>query len=324
MRKTFGASAASAALAAMLALPSNADERWPQRQVTIIVPFSAGGTTDLFGRMLGAHLHAVFGQPFIVENRAGAAGNLGITAAAKTAPDGYTLLVGTTSGFAINPFLYSKLPHDTVRDFQPVSLIARVPNMLVVNPGVPAQTLPELVAYLKANPDKLSYGSSGIGSSQHLGTELFKIKTGTQMTHVPYRSSGEIMNAINGGHIQFALDNITLVLPQVKAGKVKALGMSTLQRSPSAPDVPAIAETLPGFEASAWHGVFVRAGTPRVVVDKIGAEMKRFLELADTKAKFFELGAVPSPMTPEAFAAFVNEERGKWQEVVKAAGVTVN
>jgi tripartite-type tricarboxylate transporter receptor subunit TctC len=144
------------------------------------------------------------------------------------------------------------------------------------------------------------------------------------MTHVPYRSSGEIMNAINGGHIQFALDNITLVLPQVKAGKVKALGMSTLQRSPSAPDVPAIAETLPGFEASAWHGVFLRAGTPGVIVDKVGAEMKRFLELADTKAKFFELGAVPSPMTPEAFAAFVNEERGKWREVVKTAGVTVN
>ncbi len=324
MRSTTGTLAALTAFWAALALPSQADERWPQRQVTIIVPFSAGGTTDLFGRMLGQHMHANFGQPFIVENRAGAAGNIGITAAARTAPDGYTLVVGTTSGFAINPFLYSRLPHDTVRDFQPVSLIALVPNMLVVHPNVPATTVPELIAYLKANPDKLSYGSSGSGTSQHLGTELFKMKTGTQMTHVPYRSSGEIMNAMSGGHIQFALDNITLVLPQVKAGKVRALGMSTLERSPSAPDVPTIAETLPGFEASAWHGIFVPAATPRSIVDKIGAEMKRFLELAEIKAKFFELGAVPSPTTPEAFAAFINDERGKWQEVIKTAGVTVD
>jgi tripartite-type tricarboxylate transporter receptor subunit TctC len=323
MRRTTGALAILTALCSALAQPSQADERWPQRQVTIIVPFSAGGTTDLLGRLLGQHLHAKFNQPFIVENRAGAAGNLGISAAAKAAADGHTLLVGTTSGFAINPFLYAKLPHDTVRDFQPVSLIARVPNMLVVHPSVPANTMPELIAYLKANPDKLSYGSSGIGSSQHLGTELFKIKTGTRMVHVPYRSSGEIMNAMNGGHIQFALDNITLVLPQVKGGKVRALGMSTLARSPSAPDVPTIAETLPGFEASAWHGIFVPAATPRSIVDKLGGEMKRFLELAEIKAKFFELGAVPSPMSPETFAAFINDERNKWQEVVKTAGVKV-
>jgi tripartite-type tricarboxylate transporter receptor subunit TctC len=324
MYKTTGALAALAALCAALAMPSTADERWPQKQVTIIVPFSAGGTTDLFGRLLGQHFNAKFGQPFIVENRAGAAGNLGITAAAKAAADGYTILIGTTSGFAINPFLYSKLPHDTVKDFRPISLIARVPNMLVVHPDVPAKTIPELVAYLKANPSKLSYGSSGIGSSQHLGTELFKIKTGTQMVHVPYRSSGEIMNAINGNHIQVALDNITLVLPQVKAGKVKALGMSTLERSPSATDVPAIAEAIPGFEASAWHGVFVRAGTPQTIVDKIGAELKVFLDRPDIKARFFELGAVPAPMTPAQFAAFIDGERKKWQEVVKTAGVKVN
>jgi tripartite-type tricarboxylate transporter receptor subunit TctC len=324
MFRMTGTLAAAAALWAALVLPAMADEKWPQKQVTIIVPFSAGGTTDLFGRLLGQHFNTKFGQPFIVENRAGAAGNLGITAAAKAAADGYTILIGTTSGFAINPFLYSKLPHDTVKDFLPISLIARVPNMLVVHPDVPAKTIPELVAYLKANPNKLSYGSSGIGSSQHLGTELFKIRTGTQMVHVPYRSSGEIMNAINGNHIQFALDNITLVLPQVKAGKVKALGMSTLERSPSATDVPAIAEAIPGFEASAWHGVFVRAGTPQVVVDRIGAELKVFLDRPDIKARFFELGAVPAPMTPQQFQAFIDGERKKWQEVVKTAGVKVN
>jgi tripartite-type tricarboxylate transporter receptor subunit TctC len=323
MRTMTCALTALTALCAALVLPSQAQERWPQRPVTIIVPFAAGGTADLFGRMLGAHMQAKYGQSFIVENRVGAAGNLGTAAVARAAPDGHTLLLGTTGGFAINPFLYAKLPHDTVRDFQPVSLIARVPNLLVVHPKVPAKTIPELVAYLKANPDRLSYGSSGIGSSQHLGTELFKIKTGTQMIHVPYRSSNEIMNALNGGHIEVALDNITLVLPQVKAGNARPLGMSTLARSPSAPDIPTIAETLPGFEGSAWHGIFVPAATPRAIVDKLGGEMKAMLELADTKAKFFELGAVPAPMSPEAFAAFVNEERGKWQEVVRTAGVKV-
>jgi tripartite-type tricarboxylate transporter receptor subunit TctC len=304
--------------------PSKADDAWPQRQVTIIVPFAAGGTADLFGRMLAAHLQAKYGKPFVVENRAGAAGNLGTTAAARAAPDGHTILLGTTGPFAINPSLYSKLPHDTVRDFQPVSLIARVPNLLVVSNTLPVKTVPELVAYLKANPDKLSYGSSGIGSSQHLGTELFAAKTGTRMTHVPYRASNEIMNALLGGHIQVALDNITLVLPQVKAGTVRPLGMSTLERSPSAPDIATIAETLSGFEASAWHGIFLQAAATRSIVPKLNADIRQFLGLADVKAKFFEIGAVPAPMTPEEFAAFVAAERTKWAEVVKASGAKVD
>ncbi len=312
------------AMLAAFAGAAAADDRWPQRQVTIIVPFAAGGTADLFGRMLGAQLQAKYGQPFVVENRAGAAGNLGATAAARAAPDGYTILLGTTGPFAINPSLYSKLPHDTVRDFQPVSLIARVPNLLVVSNKLPAKTVPEFIAYLKANPDKLSYGSSGVGSSQHLGTELFLTKTGTKMTHVPYRASNEIMNALLGGHIDIALDNITLVLPQVKAGTVRPLGMSTLQRSPSAPDIATIAETLPGFEASAWHGIFLQTAAPRSIVPKLNADIRQFLGSAEVKAKFFEIGAVPAPMTPEDFTAFVGEERKKWAEVVKASGAKVD
>ena len=223
------------AILAAAAGPAKADDSWPQRQVTIIVPFAAGGTTDLFGRMLASHLQAKYGKPFVVENRAGAAGNLGTTAAARAPADGYTILIGTTGPFGINPTLYTKLPHDTVKDFQPVTLIARVPNLLVVNNKLPVKTVPELIAHLKANPDKLSYGSSGVGSSQHLGTEFFLTKTGTKRTHVPYRASNEIMNALIGGHIDVALDNITLVLPQVKAGTVRPIGMSTLQPSPSAP-----------------------------------------------------------------------------------------
>jgi tripartite-type tricarboxylate transporter receptor subunit TctC len=313
------------ALAIMGALGCPADAQdWPTKQVNLIVPFSAGGTTDLFGRLLANYMHQKFGQPFIVENRAGAGGNLGAAAVAKAAPDGYTFLVGTVSTHAINPFIYSKLPYDTVKDFQPVSLIARLPNILVVHPGLPANDVAELIAHLKANPEKLSYGSSGTGTSIHLAAELFKIKTGTTMTHVPFRSSGDIMNNLTGGHINLAFDNITLAWPQVKAGRLRALAVSSTERSAIAPDVPTVADTIPGFEATSWHGVFAPAGTPKPIVDKMAAEMKRILDLPEVKDKLFEIGAVASPMTPEEFAKFIDAERAKWQDVVKAAGVKVD
>jgi tripartite-type tricarboxylate transporter receptor subunit TctC len=313
------------ALAIMGALGCPADAQdWPTKQVNLIVPFSAGGTTDLFGRLLANYMHQKFGQPFIVENRAGAGGNLGAAAVAKAAPDGYTFLVGTVSTHAINPFIYSKLPYDTVKDFQPVSLIARLPNILVVHPSLPANNVAELIAHLKANPDKLSYGSSGTGTSIHLAAELFKIKTGTTMTHVPFRSSGDIMNNLTGGHINLAFDNITLAWPQVKAGRLRALAVSSTERSAIAPDVPTVADTIPGFEATSWHGVFAPAGTPKPIVDKMAAEMKRILDLPEVKDKLFEIGAVASPMTPEEFAKFIDAERAKWQDVVKAAGVKVD
>jgi tripartite-type tricarboxylate transporter receptor subunit TctC len=313
------------ALAIMGALGCPADAQdWPTKQVNLIVPFSAGGTTDLFGRLLANYMHQKFGQPFIVENRAGAGGNLGAAAVAKAAPDGYTFLVGTVSTHAINPFIYSKLPYDTVKDFQPVSLIARLPNILVVHPSLPANNVAELIAHLKANPEKLSYGSSGTGTSIHLAAELFKIKTGTTMTHVPFRSSGDIMNNLTGGHINLAFDNITLAWPQVKAGRLRALAVSSTERSAIAPDVPTVADTIPGFEATSWHGVFAPAGTPKPIIDKMAAEMKRILDLPEVKDKLFEIGAVASPMTPEEFAKFIDAERAKWQDVVKAAGVKVD
>ena len=306
-----------------LAAPAGA-QSWPEKQVNFIVPFSAGGTTDLFGRLLANHMQQKFGKPFIVENRAGAGGNLGAAAVAKAAPDGYTFLVGTVSTHAINPFLYSKLPYDTVKDFQPVSLIARLPNILVVHPSLPANNVAELIAHLKANPDKLSYGSSGAGTSIHLAAELFKIKTGTTMTHVPFRSSGDIMNNLTGGHINLAFDNITLAWPQVKAGRLRALAVSSTARSEIAPEVPTVAETIPGFDATSWHGVFAPAGTPKPIVDAMAAEMKRILELPDVKDKLFEIGAIAAPMTPEEFVKFIDGERTKWAEVVKASGAKLD
>jgi len=319
MRAIIGALAVMAALGA----PAGA-QSWPDKQVNFIVPFSAGGTTDLFGRLLANHMQQKFGKPFIVENRAGAGGNLGAAAVAKAAPDGYTFLVGTVSTHAINPFLYSKLPYDTVKDFQPVSLIARLPNILVVHPSLPANNVAELIAHLKANPDKLSYGSSGAGTSIHLAAELFKIKTGTTMTHVPFRSSGDIMNNLTGGHINLAFDNITLAWPQVKAGRLRALAVSSTARSEIAPDVPTVAETIPGFDATSWHGVFAPAGTPKPVVDAMAAEMKRILELPDVKEKLFEIGAIAAPMTPDEFVKFIDTERAKWAEVVKASGAKLD
>jgi tripartite-type tricarboxylate transporter receptor subunit TctC len=314
----------AAALAAFaFAAPAARAQDWPQRQVTIVVPFTAGGTTDMFARILAQGLQQKFGTPFVVENRPGAGGNVGAAMVARAPKDGYTLLVGTVSTHAINPFIYKNLAHDTEKDFQPISLIARLPNMLVVNPKIPANTVAELIEHLKKNPDKLSYGSSGAGTSTHLAAELFQLKTGTKMVHVPYRSSADVMNALVGGHIDLAFDNITLAWPQVKAGTMRALAVTSTQPSATAPGVPPVAATLPGFDATSWHGTFAPAGAPRPVVDALAAEVKRIFSSPEVQKSLFEVGAVPSPMTPGEFAEFIAAERGKWQEVVRAAGVEV-
>jgi tripartite-type tricarboxylate transporter receptor subunit TctC len=315
-------SALAVAACAFAAAAAQAQD-WPARQVTIIVPFSAGGTTDMFARILAQGMQQKYGTPFIVENRPGAGGNIGALAAARAAKDGYTLLVGTVSTHAINPFLYKNLQHDTEKDFQPVSLIARLPNLLVVNPKVPAKTVAELVDHLKQNSGKLSYGSSGAGTSTHLASELFQMKTGTKMVHVPYRSSGDVMNALMGGHIDLAFDNMTLAWPQAKAGTMRAIAVTSTDRSATAPEVPPVADTLAGFDATSWHGLFAPAGTPKPVVDKLAAEVKRIFEAPEVQKNLQEVGAVPSPMTPEQFVAFIAAERRKWQEVVQAAGVTM-
>ena len=309
-------------LAALLTAAPAAAQSWPAKQVTIVVPFSAGGTTDMFARILANGLQQKYGSAFIVENKAGAGGNIGAAQVARAAKDGHTLLVGTVSTHAINPFLYKNLQHDTEKDFAPVTLIARLPNMLVVHPRIPAKTVAELVDHLKKNEGKISYGSSGAGTSTHLASELFQLKTGTKMVHVPYRSSGDVMNALMGGHIDLAFDNITLAWPQAKAGSMRALAVTSTSPSATAPDVPPVAASIPGFDATSWHGVFAPAGTPKPVVDRLAADVKQILEQPAVQKTLTEVGAVPSPMSPEEFSKFIAAERTKWQEVVKAAGVT--
>jgi tripartite-type tricarboxylate transporter receptor subunit TctC len=319
MRKLFGALALSLAT---FVLPTQAAE-WPERNVTVVVPFGAGGTTDMFARIFAQAMQAKTGTPFVVENRPGAGGNIGSGAVAKAAPDGYTLLVGTVSTHAINPFLYKNMTFDTEKAFQPVTLIARLPNLLVVNPKVPAKTIPELVEYLKKNPGSVKYGSSGAGTSTHLASELFQIKTGTKMTHVPFRSSGDVMNNLAGEHIDLAFDNMTLAWPQAQGGTVRAIAVTSTERSPTAPEVPTVSENLPGFDATSWHGLFVPAGTPRPIVDRLAAEVKQIFGAPDVQAKLKEVGAVPSPMTPETFTTFIGAERAKWKDVVEVAGVSI-
>lgn len=306
-----------------LLVPAQAQE-WPQRQVTIVVPFGAGGSADLLARMLATHLQAKFGVPFVVENRGGAGGTIGTGYVAKAAPDGYTLMLGTVSTTAINSALYRKLSYDIERDIQPISQLVSFPNLLVIDAKLPVKDIPELVAYLKANEGKINYGSSGLGTSSHLSVAMFERAIGTKMTHLPFRSTGDVVNNLLGSNIQLAIDSMTTIWPHAEAGKIRALGVSTAKRSSAAPQVPAIAETVPGYEAVAWQGLFTTGGTPRPIVDKIAAEVKRVWELPDVVAALKAQGADSVTSSPDEFAAFARAERGKWGEVVRESGVKID
>jgi len=306
-----------------LTAPAHAQE-WPQRQVTIVVPFGAGGSADLLARLLANHLQAKYGTPFVIENRPGAGGSTGTGYVAKAPADGATLLLGTVSSIAVNAALYKKLPFDVDRELQPISQLVSFPNLLVVDPKLPVRDIPQLIAYLKANEGKINYGSSGLGTSSHLSVVMLERAIGTNMTHIPFRSTGEVVNSMLGGNIQLAIDSMTTIWPQAEAGQVRALGVSTPRRSPSAPDVPAIGETVQGYEAVAWQGLFAPAGTPRPVVDRIAAEVRRIWALPEVVAALTKLGAEPVVSTPDEFAAFARAERAKWAEVVKAAGVQID
>ena len=303
------------------ARPSGAQD-WPARQVTFLVPFGAGGTTDILARLVAEQMQSTFGKPFVVENRAGAGGSTGVTAGARAPNDGYTVVFVTIATHAINPFIYEKLAYDPVKDFEPVGNINQVANMLVANPDkVPAKTLPEFIAYLKANPDKLSFGSAGVGTSQHLAGEAFGAAVGSKLVHVPFRSSGEITNSLLGGHIDLAFDNTAVMLPQVLSGKVRALGFGDAKRHKAMPDVPAINEVVPGFLSTSWAGMVVPTGTPKLIIDKLTAELKRIMELPATIAKVEDLGATAAYMNPADFATFMSNERKKWGDLVKAIGM---
>ena len=312
--------------ATVAALPGQANAQtadYPNKPVTIVVPFTAGGNTDAFARMVGDELDKALGQRFLVENKPGAGGNLGAAQVARATPDGYTLGMGTVSTHAINPSLYKKLPFNPDTAFAPVSLIATLPNVLVVNPSINAKSVPELVDLLKAEPEVHTYASSGPGTSPHLAAELFATKTGTKMTHVPYKGSGQSIMDVVAGHVDMVFDNIPTAAAQAKAGKVRALAVTSLQRAPLLPDVPAMAEFLPGFEATSWHGLFAPGGTPKEIVDKLSNEVQRIMKLPHIQERMQSMGATPVGNTPEEFTQHISVERKKWAEVVKASGVSL-
>jgi tripartite-type tricarboxylate transporter receptor subunit TctC len=314
----------AAVAAFVLASQAHAQGTWPQRPVTLIVPFGAGGSADLTARIIAPHLQAKFGQPFVIDNKGGAGGSIGAGFVAKAPNDGYTLLIGTVSSNAINAALYTRLAYDLDRDFQPISRLVTFPNLLFVNPKIPAKSVTGLIDYLKANPGKVNYGSSGIGTSSHLSVVMFELATGTHMTHVPFRSTTDEITSMMNGSVDLAIDSMTTLWPQAQSGSVRALAVTTAKRIASAPDLPTIGETINGFSVEGWQGLFAPAGTPRPIVDRLAAEVKRVFEEPDVVEVLKKVGGEPEPMTPDAFAAFIAAERPKWRDVVKASGVHVD
>ncbi len=324
MKRFLAICLAVTAIAGTVLSPSSVQaQAYPNKPVRLVIPFAAGGTTDLMGRILAQKLGDALGQRFVVENRAGAGGNVGSDMVAKAPADGYTLGMGTVSSHAINPNLYAKMPYDNLKDFAPISLMITQPNALVVNPKVPANNLTELVAALKAKPDGYSYASSGIGTSIHMAAELLKMMTGTQMAHVPYKSSAEVMTATISGETQLAFDNLSSVVQHVEEGRLRLLGVTSKERSFLKPDVPAINEALPGFEATSWTGFYAPAGTPRDIVLRLSQETQKAVRQPDVIERLRSLGATPVGNTPEEFAAFMAAETKKWADVVKASGAKV-
>jgi len=322
-RRTFTLAAASAlGLLALTPLAAQA-QAFPTKAITIIVPFSAGGTTDILARVLGQFISKDLGQPVIIDNRAGAGGNIGTQLVARAAPDGYTILMGTVGTHAINQSLYPKLAFDPIKDFAPLTRVALVPNLLVANPAQPFKTVKELTAYAKANPGKVTFGSSGSGTSIHLSGELFKQMAGVDIQHVAYKGSAPAVNDLLGNHIAIMFDNMPSAISHVKAGKLRPLAVTTAQRSPALPDVPTIAEAgVPGYEATSWFGLLAPARTPAPVVAKLNASILKTLADPDVKKKLLEQGAEPAGETPAQFAAFIASETVKWGKIVKQSGAT--
>ena len=297
---------------------------WPSRPVKLVVPFAAGGTTSILGRALADKLSPLLGQTVIVDNRPGAGGNVGMDAVAKSEPDGYTLLMGPI-GLAINPALYAKMSFDPLKDLAPIGLYAGVPNLLVVHPSVPAQTVKELVALFKASPGKYNYASNGNGTSSHLAAEMLKASAGVDVAHIPYKGGAPAMADLLAGQVTMLFDQMPAVMPQVKGGKVRALGVSSAQRSATAPDVPTLAEAgLPGFDMTVWFGLLAPARTPAAVVQRVNAEMAKVLKDAEFRGFLAGLGVTPMGGSPDEFAAFLQTETLRWAKVVKDSGARID
>ena len=320
------------AAAAFSPFAAGAQGAWPNKPVRIVVPFAASGTTDILARALAPELQRVFGQAFVVDNKPGAGGNSGAAEVAKSPADGYTLLMGTVGTQAINPSLYPKMPYDAVKDFAPVTLVAGVPNVLVINPAAAQRlnvnTVADFVKALKANPGKLNMASSGNGTSIHLAGELFKTMTGTFMVHLPYRGSGPALIDLMAGNVDVMFDNLPSALPHIKSGRLKALAVTSAARSGALPEVPTVEEAggalLKGYEASSWFGLLAPAGTPADIISRVQQETAKALATATMKERLLAQGAIPSGNTPAEFARFIAAEAAKWARVVKASGAKVD
>ena len=321
-----------AAAIAVLAVVTTATAQtaWPAKPVRIVVPFAPGGTTDILARAVAPELSRALGQQFVVDNRAGAGGNLGAEIVAKSPPDGYTLLMGTVGTHGINKSLYNKLPYDPQKDFAPITLVAGVPNVMEMNADTAKRlgiaTVADFIQYARAHPGQLNMASSGNGTSIHLAGELFKSMTGTFMTHIPYSGSGPALLGLVSGQVDVMFDNLPSSMPQIKGGKLKAFAVTSSQRSAAMPDLPTIEEAgrLKGFEASSWFGLLAPAGTPPEIVNRIQAEVAKSLNTAAIKEKMLAQGAIPSGNTPAEFTRLIDDEIKKWAVVVKASGAKVD
>ncbi|MDA8522274.1 Bug family tripartite tricarboxylate transporter substrate binding protein [Acidovorax sp. NCPPB 4044] len=327
-RRTFalGALALATLGTATALLPRTAAaQAYPSKPVTIIVPFAAGGTTDILARVIAQGLGTELGQSVVVDNRAGAGGNIGGQVAARAPADGYTLFMGTVGTHAINAALYKKMPFDPIKDFAPLTRVANVPNLLVANPAQPYKSVQELIAYAKANPGQVNFGSSGSGSSIHLSGELFKSLAKVDMVHVPYKGSAPAVTDLLGNQIAIMFDNMPSAIQHVRSGKLRPLAVTTAKRSPELPDVPTIAEAgVPGYEATSWFGMFAPAGTPAPVVARLNAAIVKVLAQPETKKKLAEQGAEAYGETPAQFADFIQKESVKWGKVVRESGASVD
>lgn len=318
--------------AALLPLSLRAQPAWPSKALRIVVPFAAGGTTDILARALAPELQKAFGQPVVVDNKPGAGGNSGAADVAKAAPDGHTLLMGTVGTHAINPSLYAKMPYDHIKDFVPITLVAGVPNVLVMNPVHAQQngidSVATLIGFARQHPGKLNMASSGNGTSIHLAGELFKRMTGTFMLHLPYGGSGPALTDLIGGNTDLMFDNLPSSLPHIKSGRLKALAVTSAKRSPALPELPTVAEAggpaLKGYEASSWFGLLAPAGTPMDIVNRVQTETAKALGSPAIKERLQAQGAVPSGMSSAEFARHIAAETAKWAQVVKASGAKVD
>ncbi len=313
--------AGMAGLLAALPLRRALAQSYPERPITLVVPFAAGGSTDILARIVGEHLRQALGQPIVIENRAGASGNIGTASVARAAPDGYTIVFNTMSVHTMNHALFAAMPFDGVKDFAPIALLAYVTNTMVVHPSVPAKTVAEFIAYAKAHPGKINYASAGAGSTNHLCAALFEKMAGVEMVHVPYRGGAPAVADTVGGQTQLFFTAGTQSLEHVKAGRLRLLAVTEDKRSSLLPDVPTVGETLPGYEMAVWYGAFAPAGVPRDVVARLNGEINRILFLPDVKKRMDDIAVEVAKSTPAELAGMTQRDAEKWGRIIKQLGV---